>query len=57
MAIEKNENKTNAKLIAYVGCRTSWQDQKAFSASEKKTVERIFLVKKRLPAYNGWCAH
>ncbi|WKA48414.1 lactonase family protein [Geobacillus zalihae] len=25
MAIEKNENKTNAKLIAYVGCRTSWQ--------------------------------
>jgi putative transposase len=31
--------------------------QKAFSESEKKTVERIFLVKKLLPAYNGWCAH
>lgn len=50
----------NSELSKFINAYKSASSRlikKAFSASEKKTVERIFLVKKLLPAYNGWCAH
>ncbi|EHL78746.1 hypothetical protein HMPREF1015_02566 [Bacillus smithii 7_3_47FAA] len=50
-------NSELSKFINAYKSASSKTYQKALSTSEKKTLERVFLVKKLLLTYNRWCAH